>query len=181
MHQKENDYPLINPRRQLSSLITLFALKTQSLKKKENSLSLKNMSMNKNTPAAGKNLNPPPLNLLDYSDDEEQTTPQQSQTSQSLSEDLHTAAEKLDYESDGKSEPVRSTRKKKNVKEERSKQSSEAIIEEAEANWICKENRGKAIEVSSGESKEEDDSEKSDSDEAEEVVAEEVEPTISIN
>ncbi|KAF2552817.1 hypothetical protein F2Q68_00034128 [Brassica cretica] len=115
--------------------------------------------------ATGETSNPPPLGLLDYSDDEEQTTPQQSQTSQPMSEDLHTAAEQLDSESDAESEPVGSTRKKKNVKEGRSKQSSEAIPEEADATKACKENRGKSIKVSSGESEEEDDSENTDSDE----------------
>ena len=94
--------------------------------------------MNKSTSAAGKASNPP-LNLVDYSDDEEQTTPQQSQTSQPMSEDLHTAAEQLDSESDAESEPVGSTRKK-NVKEGRSKQSSEGIPEEADATKACKEN-----------------------------------------
>ncbi|KAF3584127.1 hypothetical protein F2Q69_00029655 [Brassica cretica] len=116
------------------------------------------MLMNKNTSAAGKSSNPPPLNLVDYSDDEEKTTPQQSQTSQPLSEDLHTAAKQLSPESDVESEPVGSTKKKEN---------------------ISKENRGKAIEVSSGESEEEDDSENTDSDEAEEVDAENVEPSVS--
>ncbi|KAF3496955.1 hypothetical protein DY000_02055666 [Brassica cretica] len=140
------------------------------------------MSMNKSTSAAGKSSNPPPLNLVDYSDDEEQTTPQQSQTSQP---NLHTAAEQLVSESDGESEPVGSTRKKKNMKEGRSKQSSEAIPEEADTTKARKENRGKenrgkAIEVSSGESEEEDDSENTDSDEAEEVDAEDVEPSISV-
>ncbi|KAF2597275.1 hypothetical protein F2Q68_00011467 [Brassica cretica] len=138
------------------------------------------MSMNKSTSAAGKSSNPSPLNLIDCSDDEEQTTPQQCQTSQPLSEDLHTAAEQLDPESDVESEPVGSTRKKKNVKEERSKQSSEAIPEGADATKACKENRGKAIEVSSGESEEEDDLENTDSYEAEEVDAEDVEPPISV-
>ncbi|KAL0827602.1 hypothetical protein Bca101_051280 [Brassica carinata] len=110
------------------------------------------MSMNKSTSTAGKSSNPPPLNLVDYSDDEEQTTPQQ----------------------------LGSTRKKKNVKEERSKQSSEAIPEGADATMACKENRGKAIEVSSGESEEEDDLENTDSYEAEEVDAADVEPPISV-
>ena len=73
-----------------------------------------------------------------------------------------------------------STRKKKNVKEERSKQSSEAIPEGADATKACKENRGKAIEVSSGESEEEDDLENTDSYEAKEVDAEDVEPPISV-
>ncbi|KAF2556292.1 hypothetical protein F2Q68_00015156 [Brassica cretica] len=109
------------------------------------------MSRNRNTSAACNASNPPPLSLVDYSDDEEQTTPQQSQTSQPMSEDLHTAAKKMDSESDAESEPVGSTRKKKNVKEGRSKQSSEAIPEEADATKARKENRGKAIEVSSGE------------------------------
>ena len=125
------------------------------------------MSMKRNTSAACKASNPPPLSLVDYSDDEEQTTPQQSQTSQPMSEDLHTAAEKMDSESDAESEPVGSTRKKKNVKEGRSKQSSEAIPEEADATKARKENRGKPIEVSSGESEAEDDSENIDSDEVE--------------
>ena len=41
MHQKGNDYPLINPRRQLVSLTILFALKAQKSQKKEKlSLSL---------------------------------------------------------------------------------------------------------------------------------------------
>ncbi|KAF2547086.1 hypothetical protein F2Q70_00022041 [Brassica cretica] len=109
------------------------------------------MSMNKNTSAAGKSSNPPPLNLVDYSDDEEQTTPQQSQTSQPLSEDLHTVAKQLSPESDVESEPVESTKKKENVKEGRSEQFSE----------------------------EEDDSENTDSDEAEKVDAENVEPSVS--
>ncbi|KAF3530004.1 hypothetical protein DY000_02037498 [Brassica cretica] len=137
------------------------------------------MSMNKSTSAAGKSSNPPLLNLVDYSDDEEQTTPQQSQTSQSMSEDLHIVAEQLISESDGVSEQVGSTRKKKNMKDGRSKQSSEVIPEEADTTKARKENRGKAIEVSSGESEEEDDSENTDSDEAEEVDAEDVEPLIS--
>ncbi|CAF1836715.1 BnaC04g18860D [Brassica napus] len=38
------------------------------------------MSVNRNTSAADKTSNPPPLSLVDYSDDEEQATPQQSQT-----------------------------------------------------------------------------------------------------
>ncbi|KAL0835521.1 hypothetical protein Bca101_087410 [Brassica carinata] len=135
------------------------------------------MSMNKNTSAAGKASNPPLLSLVDYSDDE-QTTPQQIQTSQPMFKDLHTAAEQLVSESDGESEPV--GRKKKNVKEGRSKQSSEAILEEADATKARKENRGKAIEVSSVESEEEDDSENTDSDEVEEVDAEDVEPSISV-
>ena len=97
-----------------------------------------------------------------------------------LSEDLHTAAEQLDPESDVELEPVGSTRKKKNVKEERSKQSSEAIPEGADATKACKENRGKAIEVSSGESEEEDDLENTDSYEVKEVDAEDVEPPISV-
>ncbi|KAF2547574.1 hypothetical protein F2Q70_00021577 [Brassica cretica] len=130
--------------------------------------------------ATGETSNPPPLGLLDYSDDEEQTTPQQSQTSQPMSEDLHTAAEQLDSESDAESEPVGSTRKKKNVKEGRSKQSSEAIPEEADATKACKENRGKSIKVSSGESEEEDDSENTDSDEVEELDVEDVDPSISV-
>ncbi|KAF2547085.1 hypothetical protein F2Q70_00022043 [Brassica cretica] len=66
------------------------------------------------------------------------------------------------------------------MKEGRSKQSSEAIPEEADATKACKENRGKAIEVSSCEFEEEDDSENTDSDEAEEVDAEDVEPSISV-
>ena len=136
--------------------------------------------MNKSTSAAGKSSNPPPLNLVDYSDDEEQTTPQQSQTSQPLSEDLHTAAEQLDSESDAKSEPVRLTRKKKNVKDRRSKETSETIPQGADTTKASKENRGKAIEVSSGESEEEDDSENTDSEEAEEVDAENVEPPVSV-
>ncbi|KAF3571566.1 hypothetical protein F2Q69_00060635 [Brassica cretica] len=53
------------------------------------------MSMNKNTSAAGKSSNPPPLSLVDYSDDEEQTTPQGSQTSQSRSDMFGTATEHL--------------------------------------------------------------------------------------
>ena len=41
MHQKGNDYPLINPRRQLISLTILCALKAQKFQKKEKlSLSL---------------------------------------------------------------------------------------------------------------------------------------------
>ena len=120
------------------------------------------------------------MNLVEYSDDEAQTTPQQSQTSHPLSEDLHTAAD-LDSESDAKSEPVRSTRKKKNVKEGRSKQTSETIPHGADITKASKENRGKAIEVSSGESEEEDDSENTDSEEAEEVDAENVEPPVSVN
>ena len=138
------------------------------------------MSMKRNTSAACKASNPPPLSLVDYSDDEEQTTPQQSQTSQPMSEDLHTAAEKMDSESDAESEPVGSTRKKKNVKEGRSQISSEAIPEEADATKARKENRGKAIEVSSGKSEEEDDSENTNSDEVEEVDVEDVEPSISV-
>ncbi|KAF2620540.1 hypothetical protein F2Q68_00041218 [Brassica cretica] len=138
------------------------------------------MSMNKSTSATRKSSNPPLLNLVDYSDDEEQTTPQQSQTSQSMSEDLHIVAEQLISESDGVSEQVGSTGKKKNMKDGRSKQSSEAIPEEADTTKARKENRGKAIEVSSGESEEEDDSENTDSDEAEEVDAEDVEPSIRI-
>ena len=43
------------------------------------------MSVNRNTSAADKTSNPPPLSLVDYSDDEEQATPQQSQTSQPMS------------------------------------------------------------------------------------------------
>ncbi|KAF3519959.1 hypothetical protein DY000_02061091 [Brassica cretica] len=138
------------------------------------------MLMNKSTSAAGKYSNPPPLNLVDYSDDEEKTMPQQSQTSQPLSEDLHTAAEQLDSESDAKSEPVRLTRKKKNVKEGRSKETSGTIPQGADTTKASKENRGKAIKVSSGESEEEDDSENTDSEEAEEVDAENVEPPVSV-
>ncbi|KAF2607788.1 hypothetical protein F2Q68_00044738 [Brassica cretica] len=138
------------------------------------------MLMNKSTSAAGKYSNPPPLNLVDYSDDEEKTMPQQSQTSQPLSEDLHTAAEQLDSESDAKSEPVRLTRKKKNVKEGRSKETSGTIPQGADTTKASKENRGKAIKVSLGESEEEDDSENTDSEEAEEVDAENVEPPVSV-
>ncbi|KAF3493061.1 hypothetical protein DY000_02053752 [Brassica cretica] len=116
------------------------------------------MSMNKSTSAAGKSSNPPPLNLVDYSDDEEQTTPQQN----------------------AKSEPVRSTRKKKNVKEGRSKKTSEKIPRGADITKASKENRGKAIKVSSGDSEEKDDSENTDSEEAEEVDAENVEPPVSV-
>ncbi|KAF2620020.1 hypothetical protein F2Q68_00041223 [Brassica cretica] len=86
------------------------------------------MSMNKSTSAAGKASNPP-LNLVDYSDDEEQTTPQQSQTSQPMSEDLHTAAEQLDSESDAESEPVGSTRKKKNEEEDAENNDSDEVEE----------------------------------------------------
>ncbi|KAL0771784.1 hypothetical protein Bca101_036935 [Brassica carinata] len=138
------------------------------------------MSVNRNTSAADKTSNPPPLSLVDYSDDEEQATPQQSQTPQPMSEDLHTAAEQLDFESYAESEPVGSTRKKKNVKEGRSKQSSEAIPEEAGATKARKENRGKAIEVSSGESEEEDESENTNLDEVKEVDVEDMEPSISV-
>ena len=108
MHQKGNDYPLINPRRQLISLTILFALKYQNFQKIENSLSLsqETMSMNKNTSAAGKASNPPPLSLVDYSNDEEQTTPQGSQTSQSISDVFSTAAENLNTESDAESDPA---------------------------------------------------------------------------
>ncbi|KAF2556285.1 hypothetical protein F2Q68_00015159 [Brassica cretica] len=102
------------------------------------------MSENKTTSTTGKPSRPPPLVLVDYSDEEEVTTPQQSQASQPMSEDLHTAAEQLDPESDVESEPVGSKRKKKKVKEGRSKQSSEAIPEEADATKARKENRGKA-------------------------------------
>ncbi|KAL0759046.1 hypothetical protein Bca101_075196 [Brassica carinata] len=138
------------------------------------------MSENKTTSTAGKPSRPPPLDLVDYSDEEEVTTPQQSQTSQPMSEDLRTATEQLESGSDAESEPVGSTRKMKNVKEGRSKKSSEAIPEEADATKASKENRGKAIEVSSGESEEEDDSENTNSDEVEEVDVEDVEPSISV-
>ncbi|KAL0704002.1 hypothetical protein Bca4012_070427 [Brassica carinata] len=87
--------------------------------------------------------------------------------------------EQLSRGKDAESKPVGSTRKKKNVKEGRSQQSSEAIPEEADATKARKENRGKAIEVSSGESEEEDDSENTDSDEVEEVDVEDVKPSIS--
>lgn len=66
--------------------------------------------MNKNT-SAGKPSRPPPLSLVDYSDEEEVTTPQQSQTSQPMSEDLHTAADHLKSESDAESDPVNSQRR----------------------------------------------------------------------
>ncbi|KAF3534479.1 hypothetical protein DY000_02037005 [Brassica cretica] len=64
------------------------------------------MLMNKNTSAAGKSSNPPLLSLVDYSDDEEQTTPQGSQTSQSRSDVFGTATEHLNTESDDDSDPA---------------------------------------------------------------------------
>ncbi|KAF2589503.1 hypothetical protein F2Q70_00039942 [Brassica cretica] len=64
------------------------------------------MSMNKNTSAAGKSSNLPPLSLVDYSDDEDQTTPQGSQTSQSRSDVFGTATEHFNTESDADSDPA---------------------------------------------------------------------------
>ncbi|KAL0854619.1 hypothetical protein Bca101_059771 [Brassica carinata] len=134
------------------------------------------MSMNKNTSAADKTLNPPPLNLVDYSEDKEELTISQgSQTSQPMSNELHTAVEQLESESDVESDQVKLTRKKKNVEEEKSEPTSEAVPEEANKTSTPKKNHEKAIEVSSGESEEEDDSETTNSEGVEEVEIEDLE------
>ncbi|KAF3610524.1 hypothetical protein DY000_02047020 [Brassica cretica] len=52
----------------------------------------------------GKASNPQSLSLVDYSDDEEQTTPQGSQISQSRSDVFGTAVENLNTESDAESD-----------------------------------------------------------------------------
>ncbi|KAL0716516.1 hypothetical protein Bca4012_065838 [Brassica carinata] len=132
--------------------------------------------MNKNTSAADKTLNPPPLNLVDYSEDKEELTISQgSQTSQPMSNELHTAVEQLESESDVESDQVKLTRKKKNVEEEKSEPTSEAVPEEANKTSTPKKNHEKAIEVSSGESEEEDDSETTNSEGVEEVEIEDLE------
>ncbi|KAF3539144.1 hypothetical protein F2Q69_00020669 [Brassica cretica] len=61
------------------------------------------MLMTKSTSAAGKASNPPLLSLVVYSDDEEQKTPQGSQTFQSRSDVFGTATENLNTESDAAS------------------------------------------------------------------------------
>ncbi|KAJ4906359.1 Uncharacterized protein Rs2_10017 [Raphanus sativus] len=117
------------------------------------------MSMNKNT-SAGKPSRPPPLSLVDYSDEEEVTTPQQSQTSQPMSEDLHTAADHLKSESDAESDPCEPI--------------AEGVPEKANKASTPKNNHGKAIEVSSRESDDEDDFEATSSEEVEEAEIEDL-------
>ncbi|KAF3524131.1 hypothetical protein F2Q69_00049709 [Brassica cretica] len=125
------------------------------------------MSMNKSTSTAGKASKPPLLSLVDYSDDEEQTTPQESQTSQSRSDVFGTATENLYTESDTESDPA-----EPHIKDEQMTEKSdhaEPIIESTQVKMTA-----------GNESEEGDESEKTESEGVEEIDVEDVELLINI-
>ena len=125
------------------------------------------MSMNKSTSATGKPSKPPLLSLVDYSDDEEKTSPQGSQTSQSRSDVFGTAAENLNTESDTESDPA-----EPHIEDEQMTEKSdhaEPIIESTQVKMTA-----------GNESEEGDESEKTESEGVEEVDVEDVGLLINI-
>ncbi|KAL0644396.1 hypothetical protein Bca4012_042686 [Brassica carinata] len=123
--------------------------------------------MNKNTSAAGKSSNPPPLSHVDYSDDEEHATPQGSQTSQSRSDVFGTATEHLNTESDADSDPA-----EPHIEDEqmtKKQDHAEPIIEPTQVETPAE-----------NESEKGDESEKTESEDVEEVDVEDVELLINI-
>ncbi|KAF2609329.1 hypothetical protein F2Q68_00043732 [Brassica cretica] len=125
------------------------------------------MSMNRNTSAAGEASNPQPLSLVDYSDDEEKTTPKGSQTSQSRSDVFGTAAENLNTEPDAESDPAEPNTEDEQMEEK--SDHAEQILESTQVKT-----------TDGNEPEEKDDSEKTESEEVEEVAVEDVELLIII-
>ncbi|WZZ80029.1 hypothetical protein YC2023_100601 [Brassica napus] len=128
------------------------------------------MSMNKNTSAAGKSSNPPLLSLVDYSDDEEQTTPQRSQTSQSRSDVFRTATEHLNTESDADLDPAEPHIEDEQMTEKQ--EHAEPIIEPTQVETPAENDSEKGDESEKTESE--------DVEEVEEVDVEDVELLINI-
>lgn len=103
VHQKGNCYTLIKPRHPHLSLNSLCSQKLKSFPKQESSLSLaRKMTKSGKTSASTKEqvaAPPPPISLVDYCNDDEQTTPQGSLNSQDLmSEAVNTTPEKLIFD-----------------------------------------------------------------------------------
>ncbi|KAF3521334.1 hypothetical protein F2Q69_00047029 [Brassica cretica] len=120
------------------------------------------MSVNRNTSAAGEASNPPPLSLVDYSDDEEQTTPHGSQISRS--DVFGTAAENLNTESDADSDPAEPNTEDEQMEEK--SDNAEQILE--------------STQVKTTDGNEPEEKEKTESEEVEEVAVEDVELLINI-